>query len=158
MHSSRMITALLLTVMLVPALHAQNSRAHSEAALRQLEHQLATDAERLDWRLWDQVVAPDWTMIDPTGRLIDKATALDTAKKGKAAMASSQIAFSVSLYDLQVRFLRDDIALVTAQATYDYSRAGNKNKLTFRNMDIFEQRQGKWLVVASQATPVKSAH
>lgn len=149
--------ALLALLVLFPAAaHPQNSRAQSEATLRQLEHSLAEDAGRLDTRLWDQVVAPDWTMIDQSGRQVDKQTVLALAKKAKAAAASSQVVLSVSLYDLQIRFLRDDIALVTTQVTYDYNRAGSKNKITFRNLDIFEQRQGKWLVVASQATPMKS--
>ncbi|HKR97840.1 MAG TPA: hypothetical protein VJW55_20850 [Candidatus Angelobacter sp.] len=85
---------LALLVLFPPAAHPQNSRAQSEATLRQLEHSLAEDAVRLDIRLWDQVVAPDWTMIDPAGRQVDKQTVLALYKKAKAAAASSQVVSS----------------------------------------------------------------
>jgi hypothetical protein len=148
---SRMAVVFLMAVVLAgPLAQAQSDRGQSEATLRQLEQDIGAAAARSDWRFWDQVVAPEWTMIDRFGRQVDKPTVLAMTKGQKPAVDS------VRITDVQVRFLKDDVALVTARLTITGGPAGKKITIADRFMDIFERRQGKWLVVASEVTPVKA--
>ena len=62
---------------------------------------------------------------------------------------------SAHLYDVEVRFFRDDVAMASGIAIESGTGAGRKITLKFRSTDILAYRAGKWLVVASQATLVK---
>lgn len=132
-----------------PLVRAQTDRAQSEATLRELEQELVDAASRNDWHFWDGVVAPEWTFIDMFGRQWDKPATLSMMKNFKGSIQSPR------LYDVQVRFFRDDVAMVTGIATVAGSASGRVVKIKFRSTDIFVYRAGKWLVVASQGTPVK---
>lgn len=132
-----------------PLAQAQNSRAQSEVTLRDLEQKLVAAAYSNDWRFWDQVVAPEWTFIDQFGRTWDKPAILAMSKNFKGSIQSAK------LYDVQVRFFRDDVAMVTGTLAETGSVSGKTVKTVTRVTDILVERGGKWLVVASQATPVK---
>src|SRR4029077_7163616 len=140
---------LLVAMLAAPSAQAQANRAQSEAALRQLEQELVEATSRNDWHFWDRVVAPEWTFIDTFGRQWDKPAALTMMKNFKGSIQS------VKLYDVQVRFFRDDVAMVTGIATGTGSASGRVVRTKFRSTDILVYREGKWLVVASQATPVR---
>jgi hypothetical protein len=53
---------LLAALMAGPLVQAQNSRAQSEITIRELEQKLVGAANSNDWRFWDAVVAPEWTV------------------------------------------------------------------------------------------------
>jgi uncharacterized protein (TIGR02246 family) len=131
-----------------PLAQAQNSRAQSEVTLRELEQKLAAASSSNDWQFWDQVVAPEWTFIDQYGRTWDKPAILAMFKNFKGSIQSAKF------YDVQVRFFKDDVAMVTGTLTIG-SVPGKTVKAITRITDILVERGGKWLVVASQATPVK---
>ncbi|HEY7403980.1 MAG TPA: nuclear transport factor 2 family protein [Candidatus Angelobacter sp.] len=140
-----------LLALLAPAAYAQANRAETELTLRQLEQDLVTAAATNDWRFWDQTVAPEWTCIDQFGRQWDKPTILAGLKNLKASPQSAK------LYNVQIRFLKDDVAMATGTAVVTVSLQGKTVKTTFLSTDILMQKQGKWLVVASLATPIKQA-
>ncbi|HEX3587936.1 MAG TPA: nuclear transport factor 2 family protein [Candidatus Angelobacter sp.] len=145
----RVSAVLLLMAMLAgPLAQAQNSRAQSEVTLRELEQKLAAASSSNDWQFWDQVVAPEWTFIDQYGRTWDKPAILAMFKNFKGSIQSAKF------YDVQVRFFKDDVAMVTGTLTIG-SVPGKTVKAITRITDILVERGGKWLVVASQATPVK---
>lgn len=151
----RIIAAVLLLVTFtVPLTPAQGSRAQAEITLRQLEQDIVMAGMHNDWRLWNQVVAPDWTMIDRFGQQWDKPGALARIKEASAKGATLQDA---RLYDVQVRFVRDDIAIITGTLTVIASASHKTVKLTDRATDIFVLTNGKWLVVASQTTPIATS-
>ena len=150
MRTPRISVALFLIAMLLaPTSRGQASRAQSETALRQLEQDLVEAAARNDWQFWDRVVAPEWTSIDLSGRQWDKPAILTMMKNFKGTIQSAK------LYDVQVRFFRDDVAMVTGIATTSGSLSGKVVRIKFRSTDILAYREGKWLVVASQSTPIK---
>jgi hypothetical protein len=140
---------LMIAALAGPVVQAQNSRAQSEITLRQLEQKLVASSYSNDWQFWDQVVAPEWTFIDPFGRTWDKPAILAVLKNSKGSVQSAK------LYDVQVRFFKDDVAMVTGTLTATGSVSGKSVKTVNRSTDILVERGGKWLVVASQATPVK---
>lgn len=150
MRTSQMATLILMVASLAgPLAQAQSDRTQSETALRQLEQELVQAASRNDWHFWDGVVAPEWTFIDTSGRQWDKPATLSMMKNFKGSVQSPK------LYDVQVRFFRDDVAMVTGIATVTGSASGKVVKIKFRSTDIFVYRAGKWLVVASQGTPAQ---
>ena len=140
---------LMIAALAGPVAQAQNSRAQSEVTIRELEQKLVAAANSNDWRFWDQVVAPEWTCIDPFGRTWDKPATLVMLKNFKGSIQSAK------LYDVEVRFFKDDVAMVTGTLTVSGSVSGKTVKTVNRSTDILVERGGKWLVVASQATPVK---
>lgn len=143
----RVLAGVLLVTMLAgPVAQAQDTRAQSEVTLRQLEQKLVAAGTNNDWRFWDQVVAPEWTFIDHSGRTWDKPAILAMAKAVKGSIQSAR------LYDVQVRFFKDDVAMVTGTLTVTGSTS---SKTITRVTDILVERGGKWLVVASQATLVR---
>jgi hypothetical protein len=140
---------LMIAALAGPLAQAQNSRAQSEVTIRELEQKLVAAANSNDWRFWDGVVAPEWTCIDPLGRQVDKPATLAMLKNFKGSAQSAK------LYDVQVHFFKDDVAMVTGTLTVTGSVSGKTVKTIYRSTDTLVERGGKWLVVASQATPVK---
>jgi len=149
MRIARMTMVLLLALLAGTLAQAQDSRAQSEVKLRELEQKLVAAAISNDWRFWDQMVAPEWTSIDQFGRSWDKPAALAMLKNPKASVQSAK------LYDIQLRFLKDDVAMVTGTLAMTGSGAGKTLKVIYRSTDILVERSGKWLVAASLVTPVK---
>jgi len=140
--------AFALVILATMAAHAQ---VKPELVLRQLEQDAAAASVRNDTEFFDRVLAPDWTGIDVLGRQIDKPMALAAMKSKKVKMLSLQI------FDVQIRFLKEDVAVVTGRVTATATFAGKAGtvKSVARFTDIFAQQQGKWIVMATQATPVK---
>jgi uncharacterized protein (TIGR02246 family) len=128
------------------------AQATPEVVLRQLAQDAAAAADQGDWQFFDQLMAPEWTAIDDIGQRIDKVMVLNTVKA-----LNGKIARHSQVSDVEVRFLKDDVAVVTAQitVTVDPSRKAPTVKVVRRTTDIYVQRQGKWMVVASQLTPVQ---
>ena len=143
------MVVLMVAALAGPLAQAQNSRAQSEVTIRELEQKLVASASSNDWRFWDQVVAPEWTWIDPFGRTLDKPATLAMLKSFKGSIQSAK------LYDVQVRFFTDDVAMVTGTLTESGSMQGKTVRTVNRSTDILVERGGKWLIVASQSTPVK---
>jgi len=149
---SRIATLILMVASLArPLAQAQSDRAQSEVVLRQLEQDLVEAASQNDWHLWNRLVAPECTFIDLVGRQWDKPATLAKMKNFKGSVLSAR------LYDVEVRFFSDDVAMVTGIATVTGTGPGSTRviKVKYRGTDIFVYRAGKWLVSASLATPVK---
>ena len=146
----RVIAIILVAILLHgPLTRAQHNRVRSEATLRQLEQDIAAATRQGEWQRIDQALAPEWTAIDIFGRQIDKPTALASLK------SRSGPSNPLKVYDVEVRFLKDDIAIVTERIAFATGAEGKEGNATARGTDIFVYRQGKWLVVASQLTLVK---
>jgi len=145
---SLLAKAFALAMLATAVAHAQ---AKPELVLRQLEQDLAAASVRGDWQFADRVLAPDWTAIDSLGRQLDKPMVVNFMKSKKVQI------HSVEVYNVQVRFLKDDVAVVTGQVTSTGSVSGKSTivKLVHRFTDIFVQQQGRWVAVASQLTTVK---
>jgi hypothetical protein len=58
-------------------------------------------------------------------------------------------------HDLHVRFLGSDHAIVQGMDNETGVRKGKAVKETYSWTDIYEKRDGKWVAVASQNTPIK---
>jgi hypothetical protein len=149
MKSRIALVLLFLAALASQSAQAQGSRAESEVAIRQLEQRFIDTSLHNDWRFWDRMVAPEWTGIDHFGRQWDKPAILALLKNTKASLLYAH------LYDVQVRFFKDDVAMASGIITARGTGAGREITLKYRSTDILAYCGGKWLVVASQATLVK---
>ena len=119
----------------------------TEEAVRQLhseivQAQLTSDTATLD-RLW----ADDHIFTNPLGVVQSKAQRLAEIKAGGRKLES----FSVA--DVEVRAY-GDTAVVTSRATLKGQRQGQDISGQYRGIDVYVKKQGRWQVVAAQATRI----
>jgi hypothetical protein len=112
--------------------------------LTEIEGRLATSWKSGDCDAWGTIVAPEWSVTHITGAVMTRAEALRACKapEGKLDVLVSD--------DLSVRAF-GDAAVVTGRTTA--TAAGvNRETVILRFTDVFIRRNGRWQVVASQAT------
>jgi ketosteroid isomerase-like protein len=119
----------------------------TEEAVRQLhseivQAQLTSDTATLD-RLW----ADDHIFTNPLGVVQSKAQRLAEIHSGGRTLE----AFSIA--DIEVRAY-GDTAVVTSRATLKGQRQGQDISGQYRGIDVYVKRQGRWQVVAAQATRI----
>jgi hypothetical protein len=124
------------------------SRAASEVVelLRHFEERLAVAWVEGDRSFIDHILADDWSVTDLTGRVLTKAEVLEAAFGSK----DRQIV-SMRIDDISVR-LFESWAIVTGRTHAAGEYQGEVVEVTLRFTDVFANRNGKWQVVASQAT------
>ena len=80
--------------------------------------------------------------------------ALDTKESFIRRLASGTCNYeSVAPSNMQVRSY-GDIAVVTGHADVEVSNSGNRNSFSVRFTDVLVRRDGRWQVVAWQATKI----
>lgn len=112
--------------------------------LTQIEQQLIDTYKSGQCDAWAAFLAPEWSVIHITGATINKAEAVATCRKPAAPIESlTSEVMSVHAYG--------EFAVVTGRTTATAS--GPKPlTVTLRFTDVFVRRDGRWQVVASQAT------
>jgi len=114
--------------------------------LRDIEERLATAWVKGDRAFIEQILADDWSVTDLTGRVLKKAEVLEEAFGSK----DRQIV-SMRIDEISVRPF-GDWAIVTGRTQAAGQYRGEVAKVMLRFTDVFAYRNGKWQVVASQAT------
>lgn len=114
--------------------------------LRDIEERLATAWVKGDRSFIEQILADDWSVTDLTGRVLKKAEVLEEAFGSK-----NQQIFSMRIDEVNVRSF-GDWAIVTGRTQAAGKYKGKVAEVTLRFTDVFANRNGKWQVVASQAT------
>jgi ketosteroid isomerase-like protein len=123
------------------------SSGNAEEAVRRLhsdlvQAQLTSDVVALD-RIW----ADEHTFTNPLGIVQTKAERLGEIKSGDRTLESFSIA------DVQVR-VYGNTAVVTSHATLKGRRQGHDISGQYRGIDVYVNKQGRWQVVAGQATRI----
>jgi hypothetical protein len=121
----------------------QPTDAATTRELAEIEARLATAYKSGDCDGWGAFLAPEWSVIHITGTEIGKADAIRTCKSADTRLDSL-------VHDNLVVRAFGDTAVVTGRTT---AAAGGQTVL-LRFTDVFVRRDGKWQVVASQATRV----
>ena len=114
--------------------------------LRDIEERLAAAWVAGDRSYIEQVLADDWSVVDLTGRILDKAAVLK-----EAFDTTDRKIASMQIDDLEVRSFQD-WAIVRGRTRAAGEYQGVVAEVTLRFTDVFAHRDGKWKVVASQAT------
>jgi hypothetical protein len=134
-----MMTAILLNSVLVAVLAA----ADTVAELKDMQQQLARALVSGDREGWSKFIDPDWRVTHVDGQMLTKAQVLDMVFGKKPGPLVEN-----SVDELEVR-LFGEAAVVTGRTTAQ-SREGVRVVLRFT--DFVVKRDGRWQVVASQAT------
>jgi ketosteroid isomerase-like protein len=117
--------------------------------LRGIEQGLAVAWVNLDREFIERILADDWTVIDPSGRVLTKAQVLE-----EAFVSEDRQVTSATINDVSVR-LFGDWALVTGRSHAVGQYKGEPAEISLRFTDVFvRQGEAEWQVVASQATPI----
>lgn len=132
---------------LIPASVSTTQTSVVAQELMQIEHRLAKALVDRNLEMYSSILAADWTTIDLAGRVLGKSQVLQ-----ELASRDRQID-TASIDDIKVREL-GDVALVTGRTTVTGRYKGERSSVVLRFTDVFVKREGRWQVVASQATAV----
>ena len=91
------------------------------------------------------LLADDWSVTHIDAQVITKSEALEMCRTGPPV--------SSSVDEVRVR-VYGDTAIVTGRTAAAVRDAATPQTVTLRFTDVFVQRGGRWIVVASHATRV----
>ncbi|HEY6246549.1 MAG TPA: nuclear transport factor 2 family protein [Pyrinomonadaceae bacterium] len=128
-----------------------------EAEITRLENEWATAAQRHDANAVRKFLADDLVMTYPDGSTGSKASELSTIESGAIT------ADAWDLFDAKVTVLGPDAAFITGRSVLKNAKlkdATMKKAIDisgeYRFTDVYARRNGQWLAVASQTTPIKN--
>ena len=113
--------------------------------LTRIEERLAAAWVAGDRAFIESVLSDDWSVIDPTGRILTKAEVLKEAFTGERTVTEGNID------DVNVRDF-GDWAIVTGRTRMSGSYQGEEMTVVLRFTDVFVLADGQWKCVASQGT------
>jgi ketosteroid isomerase-like protein len=117
--------------------------------LTEIEHELAAAWVAGDHTFHERILAEDWSVIDPSGRVLTKAEVLSETSTGERSITEGEID------QIKVRDF-GDWAVVTGRTRMAGSYQGQEMKVTLRFTDVFDRSSGEWRCVASQGTMVET--
>ena len=129
---------------------AGNTAQHGsdiEQAVRQLDHEWSEAVVRRDAEALAQLLADDYTMIDPSGEVIDKAQEI---AQTKAPLFDVTIE-SLRTEDVEVRISGERATIIgraVLQVRFDEQEISEQYCYT----RTFARRQGRWQIIAAQLT------
>jgi len=129
---------------------AAHAATPAEQELVTLEAQWSKAGVDHDLAAVDRIVAADWTGQDKSGKVSHKADIIADMKSGKAKSTS------MINRDVRVRIM-GDVAVVQGGDDEKSMYDGVDTSGYYTWTDVFQKRAGKWVVVASQVTPVAPA-
>ncbi len=123
------------------------NNAKDSMRLKQIQQQLIKAWVSKDRNTINSLLADDWSVTDPSGRVLTKAQVMAEFDSGDRKLESGTID------DVDVR-LFGNVAVVTGRTTATGSYQGNTVTVKLRFTDVFLKRNGRWRAVASQATVI----
>jgi polyhydroxyalkanoate synthesis regulator phasin len=151
MWSSRLVVVLLAALSLstqaqVSSLKADNNPA-TQAAVQKLELDIARLLVQGNWEQYGAQLSEDFVRTAANGEVENKQQAWPEFRSGKNKL------LDMILEELQV-VTYGDTAVVTSHVTRLERQNGRVITAFSRFTDVFVQRDGRWLMVCSHATPV----
>lgn len=113
-----------------------------------IEQQIAKAWVARDRATIDEILAPDWSVIDAAGHVLTKQQVMresfDSADRRIEAM---------TIDDVRVRTF-GDTAVATGRTHASGSYRGTSGSVVLRFTDVFVRHDGRWRVVASHGSTV----
>ena len=138
----------LITLLMVLGLATAGFGAGAEAELKTLEQQWLDAYEKGDTAFLKTVEADDWSLVDSDGTVATKAQ--DIKELGDKTFVCK----SASMSDAKVRMMGDNFAYVTGIVKMSGTYKGKDFDESFRAVDVFEKKNGKWQSTYSQITKI----
>lgn len=138
-------THLLVLLVLLTApftVHAQDPASE----VQKLERQWLDAYERLDDKAMDTIVADDFTITFPDGRMQNKAQVIASLKPRPGA-APTTTKFQTE--KVQAKVYGDTVILIGVVISEWFREGTSAGKSTMSYTDTYVKRNGKWQVVAS---------
>jgi Domain of unknown function (DUF4440) len=111
-----------------------------------LEHRRLRALVEGDLEVAEQLHADDYELITPGGDVLSKRQYLDGIASGDLRYRVFEVASEVAVKAF------DDVGMVRYLARIEIDFPDRRDGGTFWHTDIYERRNGKWLVVWSQGT------
>ena len=122
-----------------------SSIAHDQEALLKLETEFERAVVSNDATAVGRLLADDWIIVGPDGRIIDKSRFLEVILSGALSHEKMEAE------DMSVR-IYDNTAIVTALTTSKGEFMGQKFTSLERATDIFVKQNDRWQCVFTQLT------
>jgi ketosteroid isomerase-like protein len=122
-----------------------NSAAHDQEELLKLEKEFERAVVSNDAAAVGRLLADDWIIVGPDGRIIDKSRFLEVIRSGALSHEKMEAE------DMSVR-IYDNTAIVTALTTSKGEFMGQKFTSLERATDIFVKQNDRWQCVFTQLT------
>jgi uncharacterized protein (TIGR02246 family) len=139
----------LITLLMVAGLATAGFGASADAELKAIEQQWLDAYMKSDAAFIKNLEAEDYTIVEPDGTVSTKAQDVKSVTDKKFVLKTA------TMSDYKCRMLGDNYAVVTAALKMSGSDDGEEFSGDFRALDVFEKKDGKWMAVASQLTPVQ---
>jgi urate oxidase len=140
----------LIALMTVLGLATMGFAAGAEDELKALEKQWLDAYVKADTAFLKTVEADGWSFVDSDGSLSTKD------KDIKETGDKTFVCKSASMGDATVKMMGDNFAYVTGTVKMAGTYKGKDFDETFRAVDIFEKKAGKWQATYSQLTKIGS--
>jgi uncharacterized protein (TIGR02246 family) len=146
MFSTLDLVSALLLVAIAGAGATQGADAASQ--ILDLEQRLAQAWVKGDRGFIEGLLAPDWSVTDPSGRILTRQQVIE-----ETFSSADRRIDSMTVDEVNVR-LFGNVAVATGRTQATGSYQGQKASVALRFTDVFHLRDGRWQVVASQGTVI----
>ena len=138
----------LITLVMAASLVSAAFGAGADAELKTIEQQWLDAYMKSDPAFIKNLEADDYALIEADGTVSTKAQDV------KATTDKTFVLKSATMSDFKCRMIGDNAAVVTCMVKMSGTDEGKDFSGDFRGTDVFEKKNGKWMVVASQLTKV----
>ena len=121
----------------------------SVSVIADLEQQLARAWVAGDRRFIESLLAHDWTVTDPSGKVLSRQQVLD-----ETFASPDRVIDTMAVDDVEVRLLGGEVAVATGRTRATGRYRSQSATVVLRFTDVFQLRDGRWRIVASQGTLV----
>lgn len=119
-----------------------------EKDIRQLEADWTTAIRNGDFAALDRLLAPDYTLVDSSGKTVSRSQEIDMYRSGDVSFSS----FSSNVEKVTI-FIGGAVVTGTATVKGKYKKEDISGE--YRFVDIVERRKDGWQAVFSQITKVE---
>lgn len=122
--------------------------------LKRLEREWGDAIVKRDPATIDRIIADDYILTSPEGRLVTKAQILKTFR---GPGDPSFVVMDVGLEEMTIRIF-GETALVSSRFALKVQSEGRTIETPFRHTDVFVKQKGGWRCESRQATRIRQAY
>jgi ketosteroid isomerase-like protein len=145
----KFVVSMFAAMLVMASAAAAQDLSATQKKLVDVEAAWSTAFVHKDVAVLSSTIADDWTGQNDSGKTETKAGLIASVKSGETAITS------MTNHDLKVRVF-GKIAVVQGADDEKSSYGGKDTSGTYTWMDVFENRGGKWMAIASQVTKVSA--